>query len=215
MLDAHRLLVEPLAVGVGGDAELVEVRGELLARGLAVARAAELVARLVDRHASLEVVDTREDEVDGPAADRSLAEPAHQVLEVVDCRDVVVVVLHLPVGVDERERLARGGNLGHAALVRRVEEPVHVCELDLVKVKDEQLAGAARCGAQARGALGEMVHGRAGAAQPVPRRHRQPPRLEADHPGVTSCITIFNASIVRRISDRPEKIIRKIPPGGS
>jgi len=106
-------------------------------------RLPELVAGLVDGHARGEVVDAREHEVDGAAAEGAVRDAPHQVLKVVHRRDVVVVVLNLDIRVDEGERLLRRGHLAQPALVGCVEEPVHVCELDLVIVKDEQFADAA------------------------------------------------------------------------
>lgn len=101
------------------------------------------MADLVDAEPRGEVVDAREHQIDWPARERTVRHAAHQVLKVLHGGDVVVVVLDLDVGVDEGERLLGSLNLAHATLVGRVEESVHVGQLHLVVVKDEQLAHAA------------------------------------------------------------------------
>mmetsp|Transcript_12008 Transcript_12008/g.31423 ORF Transcript_12008/g.31423 Transcript_12008/m.31423 type:complete len:205 (+) Transcript_12008:512-1126(+) len=102
----------------------------------------ELVARAVDGHACLEVVDARQHEVDGAVAQGAMLDAAHEVLEVGHRRDVVVVRLELHVRVDEGERSACSLHLGQPALVGRVEEAIHVCQLHLVVVEENELAHA-------------------------------------------------------------------------
>ena len=73
---------------------------------------ADLEARRVDGHARLEVVDAAEDEVDWFAAAEAAAPDApHEVVKVLDGRDVVVVRLELDVGVDGLKSLCRRGHL--------------------------------------------------------------------------------------------------------
>ena len=78
----------------------------------------DLEARRVDGHARLEVVDAAEDEVDGAAAAAEAAAPdaPHEVVKVLDGRDVVVVRLELDVGVDGFQGLRRRGHLGQPRL---------------------------------------------------------------------------------------------------
>jgi len=64
---------------------------------------AELVAGLVDGHPRLEVVDAAEDEVDGAGGEAARLEAGHEMVEVVDGGDVVVVRLEGHVGVDVGE----------------------------------------------------------------------------------------------------------------
>ena len=78
---------------------------------------ADLEARRVDGHPRLEVVDAAEDEVDGAvAAEAAAPDATHEVVEVLDGRDVVVVRLELDVGVDALQGLRRRGNLGQPRL---------------------------------------------------------------------------------------------------
>ena len=73
---------------------------------------ADLEARRVDGHPRLEVVDAAEDEVDGAAVPAEAAAPdaPHEVVKVLDGRDVVVVRLELDVGVDALQGLRRRGH---------------------------------------------------------------------------------------------------------
>mmetsp|Transcript_930 Transcript_930/g.2578 ORF Transcript_930/g.2578 Transcript_930/m.2578 type:complete len:259 (-) Transcript_930:207-983(-) len=72
-----------------------------------------------------------------------MLDAAHEVLKVGDGGDVVVVGLEDHVGVDECQGPARRLHLGQAALVGSVEKAVHIRELDLVVVKEDELAHAA------------------------------------------------------------------------
>ena len=127
---------------------------------------------LIDCNASLKVIDTAQHEIDGRLvvlstvtnaidkvvvmidADESPSELgtpcklAHQPslsdwrLEIDIPRNVVGVGLVDNVGVDLFERLLGGVGLGHAGLVGSEEQAVHVGDLDLVVVEEEQLADA-------------------------------------------------------------------------
>ena len=91
---------------------LSEFRSNLYMTGDSVFRHArlepllsDLEARRVNRHPRLKVVDAAEDEVDGAAGQAARPDPAHEMVKVLDRRDVVVVCLELDVGVDSLQSL--------------------------------------------------------------------------------------------------------------
>ena len=83
----------------------------------------ELVARLVDSHARLKVVDTAENEIDrGCAVECSRVDLAAKVLETVDFGNIVVVAFDEDVWVDSGQRLARCFDFGLATLLGTEEQ---------------------------------------------------------------------------------------------
>ena len=90
-----------------------------------------LVARLVDCHARLVIVDARHDEVDRAAAQAAVLHAIDEHRKHVGQRNVAVQRLKLNVWIDVGQRAARGLGLGETRVLGPEKEAVHVGDFDL------------------------------------------------------------------------------------
>jgi len=103
-----------------------------------------LIAGRIDGHAGLEVVHTAKHQIHRLTSHTTaLRDGVQEAIKVIHRRDVVVVRLDLYVRVDEAQRGGGGLYFGEARLVGREEQTVHVGQLHLVVVEQDQFANAA------------------------------------------------------------------------
>ncbi|EPY32400.1 ubiquitin-like modifier-activating enzyme 5 [Strigomonas culicis] len=134
-----------LVAGGGAGQQQLDVAAHRVLRDAAFhPRQPVLQADLVDRQPRLEVVHAAEQQVDRRLRrDAAGQQRLDKGVPLVHRRDAVGARHDGGVGVDALQRRLGRVHLRHALLLRAVEESVHVGELHLVVVKEQQLADAA------------------------------------------------------------------------